>query len=359
MNLAESTVSAITSLTNAVSNMKDFGTSRSLTDVAQVARVEPLTLIDTDCVNYEYTPDITQSLLNIFAGYYLQAVNVLGSTINNVSVAKKLAPLNPHRSIFEEDRYKLASESYKYALPTSHRKSVSLENSEQFGAMNVADKDTGSQLKENVNLSIGRMFNITIQDNNNKVTVPISIRLLVNSITPKQMSEIFISKGGVDHNLKERWHLMKAGRLSFFKDLILCNDLIDKQRRHLIKDKNDAMNQMVKNDNLNKIKGLISQNPSLANASNLIVISTDTAATIESELGFKLKDFTNRQKLFSTTNVMIMVVVDKAWDQVTFYHRGLNESTQLSAKSLKSSNKGDNNVMDILTAYLRGSAPSI
>lgn len=360
MNPMDTANTGLTTIFSAISNIRDFGTSRSLTDVAKVARVEPLTLIDTDVANYEYTSDIMQSLLNIFAGYYLQAVAYLGNTIDNVSVAQKLAALNPNRSMFEASTYKLSSESYKYSLPTSHRKSIATENSDTHSEMFLGGKeDLNSSLKEAHNLSVGKMFNVTIKNNKDSLTVPVSIRLMVNSVTNHQMSEVFVAKGGPEYNLKERWHMYKSGRLSFIKDLILCRDLIDKQRKNLIKDKNDALAQISNNDNANKFIGLISKNPSLANASNLVVMSTNTASDIESKLNIKLKKFSDREALFKTTNVMILVVVDQAWDQVIFYHRGMDESSTVPAKSLKASSKGDNNVMDILTSFIRGSAPSI
>ena len=73
----------------------------SLIDVGKLARVEPICLVDADVINLEYTPIIMQSLQSIFSGYYLQAISLTGN-VGGISIASKLAPLNPNRDKSKE-----------------------------------------------------------------------------------------------------------------------------------------------------------------------------------------------------------------------------------------------------------------
>ena len=57
---------------------------------------------------------------------------------------------------------------------------------------------------------------------------------------------------------------------------------------------------------------------------------------------------------------MIIAVVEKHWEMVTFYFRGLSATTSMSFKELKVAGKNDgSNVTDVLKAYLSGAAPQI
>ena len=99
----------------------------SLIDYTQVARVEPIVLIDTECLYSESLPDLQQSLLSIFAGYYLQAV-AISTSVGKIEVMRHLDKLNPSRnasnSAADSMGWLLAQESYKHCLPTFEKKLV-------------------------------------------------------------------------------------------------------------------------------------------------------------------------------------------------------------------------------------------
>ena len=330
----------------------------SLIDIARVARVEPILVVDADVMNVDFLSDVINSMHTQFSGYYLQAVNLLG-TIGGVSVAEKLAPLNPNRGMAFEARqdWRYASESYKHRLPTTHNKlAMAMEQS----TLELADKEGLASIKDAANLSTGKMFNVKITEDGKSAIVPVAIRVMVSIIPTRSMVGMFSFKDGVDMSMGERWHGYKAGRLEFIKDLILCRDILDKHRVALMKDRDGVYSQIIGRETSNKMKGLFSGNPSLATASNLAVISTETADAIEQKLNGRLKDSKTRSTMFANTNHMILAIVDKQWERVTFYYRGMHESTQVSAKELKSSNKsGGSEVMDVMKAFIAGSTPNI
>jgi hypothetical protein len=415
---------------------KTTGTN-SLVDITSVARVEPITLIDSDCVHLDYAPDIMQSLLSIFTGYYMQAVSLL-TKVGNVSVIKKLGPLNPNNNIQDNINVAyLSFESYQYKLPGLHTKSsLALENAfngsdeehvkelmrekmredkfkmgydkhnkefsefyrkatpeelrkaemdnEKFhmdserhskdkqkfvnGSASLDSREVADTVKELVNLSVGKMFNVTIEEMGNKAVIPVSVRLMVNHITKSSIVDMMTFKKGYDMNLKERYHSWRAGRLEFIKDLIFCRDLVDKHRKQLLKDTSGVYQQIMSRDTSNKLAGLLSKatggiygtSTSLATASNIAVLSTDTIAAIEDVLGTKFKELKTRNAVFDSTNLMLMAVVDKQWEKITLYTRGISESTTISVRDMKAGNKGEGgNVGDFMKAYLAGSNPSI
>lgn len=351
---------SLSGIHSGVNTATGYLNNKSLVDITKVARVEPICLVDADVSNFDYITDIMQSMQSIFSGYYLQAI-ALTNKIGDISISQKLAPLNPNRgSMFESmnNDIRLSVESYKHRLPTNKNTLAIQMEAENTAAS--TDKNVNATILELSNLSIGKLYDVELCDGVNKVKVKIAIRLMVNSVPTSVMVNLLSFKDQFDMDIKERYHAWKAGRLSFVKDLILCKDLVDKHRSNLMKDNSEIYTQILNRENNNFKAGLFSSNPSLATASNLAVISTDTIAQVEQRIGGKFSNFKMRQQLFDNTNLMIMAVVDKSWERVTWYYRGIQESSQVSIRDMKVSNKGGNDgVTDIMKAFIAGSSPNL
>lgn len=352
------TVSAIVQFKSIVDGMT---AESSLVGATSVARVEPLCIVDADVVNLEYLPDTLNVLQNIFSGYYLQALQLL-TNLGSVSVSKTLGRLNPSRSGGFESYGNIVApnvsmEAYKHKLP-----SYNVDH-----AMEAGENGGGNQFTElsknafgDSSLVTGKMYNVTIKEGTNTATVPIAIKLLVNSIPTSVVVNLMALQNRLDYDLVERFHAWRSGRIQFVRDLVLCKDLIDKHRNTLIKDPTGVYSEIVNRQNKNLKAGLLNQTPSLATASNLAIISSETAELIEQKLDGSLDNFKTRHAIFQTTNLMILVVIDKSWEQVTFYHRGINAFSKVSVKDLKASSKKDGgDVNAILKAFIEGKAPTI
>lgn len=480
------------------------GKADSLIDYTRVTRVEPIVLVDNDVMFHDLTPEIMQSLLSTFAGYYLQAA-ALSLTVGRVQITRHLDKLNPRRSPLDSAAdtgvlaagWMMAQENYKFRLPRLSdqvalesrdrydllplalpapsqlaMESLALEagdpyaseknardaerlqiqkdaerrQREQFGhqlnqddirtAQSSADfnlrenqfkhqqaqsnaqqahqaaqqqhqkdvfahqkgrdakqqanqdrshelstkefelreqqlkdaqtatefgysRDTITTIKELANLSVGKMLSVEITDGNHSASIPVAVRLMTASLPSSTMTHI-LSLGKKDISMKARWHGWRSGRLQFWRDLVMCNDLIDEHRNALMKDKDGLFRQIVARKTKNRFAGLLSGNPSVATASNMAVISKETADKIELETVGTLNDFNTRQKLFEPTSLMILVVLNKDYDRATFYYRGIAEKTEVSMRDLKAANKGNGpDVTEILRAFTQGHAPTL
>jgi hypothetical protein len=345
----------------------------SLVEFTQSARVEPLCILGSDVVNLEFMPLVMQSLQSIFTGYYLQAI-ALTTQVNSVKVIKVLDKLNPNRTAdlssmlsnafesFKEankkvlPNWRLATESYKWRLPTT--KNVPALESEMLAL--EADSNTQKVISELANLSVGKMVDVQISgEDGGKMSIPISIRLIANRM-PEPTLVHLMSLGSNDSSFKERYHAWRAGRLSFVKDLILCQDIITAHKKALMTDKDGVYSEIINRVNKNKIVSMQSGDVSLASASNLFVISQNTAEAIEQKLYGKLSNPKVREKIFNTTYAMIIVVVDPYTEKVTFYHRGIAAASTMSVGDLKVANKGSGpDVSEIMKAFMAGSSPSL
>ena len=444
----------------------------SLIEYTQPARVEPIVMIGGDCLFTEALPLVQQSVLSLFAGYYLQAV-AINASVGKISVHKTLDKLNPSRSasatVLSGSSWIMAQEAYRDRLPTFNDprtkndqvafealdrdqianaqlelnyKTFDLNESKYFyerglkedevkrriveadrnyelnlkkfdaeradqlrreelerqkivadkdkdsflreqariGNDNAAarlkidqdrynddksrsslsfGKDTTRDLKELADLSVGKIFMVDIEDGLHRLQLPVSIRLMASSLPPKQLVHI-LSHDSKDTSVKERFHAWRSGRLEFWRDIVACSDLIDAHRDTIMKDKTGIYSDILKRNRTNQFAALLSGDPSIATASNIAIISDDTASQIEDEVGGRLHDFKTRQKIFAKTYLMFLVVIDKQYERVTFYHRGINQATELGVRDLKASQKGNGpDVSDILRAYTMGQNPRL
>lgn len=363
---------------------------QSLANFTSAARVEPLAIISSDCIHVEELPMILQSVNSLFAAYYLQAISLIG-TVDKVQVVKLLDQLNPTRdgvgklanwagdavmgrisgeSITEPD-WRMAQESYKDRLPTSFNTLAMEEETKKIKdgpqeektknkdgiVLDDKSKNAIASTIELSNLSVGKLISVTITMNGQQITLPISVRLLVNQIPDSSLEYLLTLPASDDGRLGfiERYHAWRSGRITFIKDLILCQDLIDAHKKALMKDTQGVYSEVVARANGHKIAGFVSGQPSLASASNIYVISDTVAEDIEDKLGGKLSNPHIRDKIFSTGYGMFIVVVNKTWDNVTFYIRGLASGSTLGFRDLKAAAKGTGpDIGEILKAYQLG-----
>lgn len=340
------------------------GKADSLIDYTQESRVEPIALIGTDVLFNDMLPEVMQSLLSQFAGYYLQAV-AISMTVGNIEVQRTLGKLNPRRNALNEAAdsggWLLAQENYRYALPTPAKKMAleAIHDRMEAGTSFTIARDTNRELNELSNLSVGKMLSVEISDGVHKASIPVSIRLQASSIPTERLAHILAS-GSQDTSMKERFYQWKSGELEFIRDIIFCEDIIDTHRKNLKADKDGVYSQILSRARENQLSTLVSANPSVATASNIVVISSDTAKELELQVNGKLSNPKIREQVFKGKFIMIMAVIDTAFSRVTFYHRGIAMSTEVGLRDLRDSNKGSGpNVSDVLRAYQLGNSPSL
>jgi hypothetical protein len=339
--------------------MMRAGKAHSLIDYAKATRVQPLCLVDAELVHDQATPDILQSLLANFVGFYLQAVAV-STTIGKITVLDKLDRLNPNRDMVNDAAFwdsALGLEAYQNRLPnySKPQKNLSMEATEVAG---LSGKTVETVAKDAAALSVGKIIGVEISDNGQKATVPVSVRLMVNSVPSAELAHI-LSLGGKDTSALGRWRQFKSGEIDFWKDLILCQDLINAHRKNLVNDKDGLYTEISTRKTINGVMGMIDGKPSLGTISNLAVISKETQSQLELEINGSLNNPRVRNSIFEKTALMILAVYDREFDRVTFYFHGIADKTEVSVRDLRVANKGDGpNITDILKAYTAGAAPA-
>ena len=124
-------------------------------------------------------------------------------------------------------------------------------------------------------------------------------------------------------------------------------------------DKDGAYSVISKRGTDNALASMITANPSVATASNMVVLTQGSVLELEQAMNGRLSDFRTREKMLAGTTVMLIAVIDPRNDRVTFYHRSIPKETEVGVRDLKISNKSGPDVSDILKAYSLGNPPAL
>lgn len=371
---------------NAIIGYKSvFGEPVSLADVAKIARVEPITLISNNLVGVKELPDILSGILNIYATYYLQAINILSAELVDIRILKILDKTNPDRDLktllasgyvgyesFDKESFKtLSLEGMKYRLPMTKKK-VALEDITD----SIFDTDTylpeeslGTSVKkletfERLGSAVGKVLEVKFRVPSGKGFEETSITTVIKldtMIIPSDVIRTIITSNDEEITLGNRFKQAIYGRINFIKDFILASDLIKAHKRMMIKDPTGYYADMLKRINKSRIYSVLSGSPSLAGISSIIVISNEDEAEIQKKIGGKLTNKLTREIFFENTNAMLGVVVDKEWERVTVYVRDIDGFSQDSFAGFKQLGGNANNeqLMDMLKAFTMGNPITI
>lgn len=386
----------------------------SLSEYTRMARVCPRVLIEESLRGLPYISELLHTNCNIFAGYYLTAVSMMAD-VNGVSVLERLERLNPDRdpvryavhkfgqTQFGTEDYQdssLSVESFATGLPTKakQQRMVSLESmvwddsrsryvraSALAASLEAAGTDPskpddkkgeerkdGRQIEvgnrardaivsvnENNNLGVGKILEVSLTNRGETISIPVTLTLSVGTTDNESLIHI-LGIWNRNYKFKERWHGMRSGELKFWREFVFMRDIIEKQRKALIRDKSGYLSSMMAQSAKNSAAAAISGSASVATASSTIMVSAETARQVELECGFKFDDYGARQRVFESTFAMLLFVVDTEWEMVKIYHRGIEQPTRLTIKELKSSGKGNGpDIAEILKAYQLGRAPGV
>ena len=354
--------------------------SKSLAGYTAAARVEPSVFVGSDLIYKPWISDILQTTQSLFAGMWLTAADMVTAQINGVSVLQVLDPLNPNRDpdyaafaknltkrvgVESEKRY-FSRENYKWALPTKKQIEMAMmarEADNTNGGGNnvrrnieaVADDRLNRTINDASNLVAGKLLSIRTTIGNQVNDMRIALRMSVQEIPEEVLVELVGDKS-INQSFKERLFDVAAGKIGWM-DLIFCMDLFRERKRLIAKDKTEIVRQVRERQLKHKRAGLMTGNASMAEMSNIYVISTDTSDQLKARFGLDLDNFQQRQKAFENTSGMIFVVVDIDNERATFYTDTIARSTNIGMVDIKTANKAkDGNIMDIFNAYKEGAS---
>lgn len=133
--------------------------------------------------------------------------------------------------------------------------------------------------------------------------------------------------------------MVKTGQLRFWQDFVAGQDLIDQHAKALMNDKSGVYKAMLDRRANNAQKAMTSGRVSLADASNIAIVSDTTLKLAGSKLYGKIEQKSVRDAIFENSYLMILMVVEERLNRVTIYTRGLDMSSTYRIDEVKIAEK--------------------
>lgn len=371
-------------LTRAGNMLANGQTVRSLADYSRPARVEPIVMVEDTLTDVEAMQDIMKCTASLFIGYYLQAAVFAGTKVGTISPLRVLDQLNPNRNFNlarEAKEMVFSKEAWAEGMPSFEDFSEAelpsqrlvFEVSTEAAPVPAAgtpkdDKPKTEKVGNDVssdkyyeipNLVVGKMIDVTIKEGDQEAKIPVLIRLVPTALKSATFTHIFtaVSK---DNTIRQQIHMWRAGQISFWRDLVFQTHLIDQHRQALVEDKSNIYQTITARRRNNSLAAASGDSPSMADASNVMIISKETAREIGKKLYGSIESVKVRKRIFDSSYLLLLVIVDELNERVTIYHRGYDQPTVGRFQDIKASEKGKGpDFTEILKAYLQGSTPNI
>lgn len=355
------------SLLNAVGMIKQQwanGAGKSLVSHSKALRVEPHCLIDERISRMPDAKKFVQAAQRIFTPYYLLSV-AADNKIGSVKVAQRLDKFATDRDLHNASVHFLSQEGFEHGLPfvgeavgLDRYKAYSSEADIPTDRAKVTGSSVGDVNKaatEINNLSVGQVVNVELIDGQNRMTLPVQVRMKPMGATSNNIAEI-LALGGEDNSNATRKMRVRVGDLELIRDGILNQDRIDRYRAAVATDKTGYYQKMFKRRNRNAFATLLSGQPSIGELSTVVIMSRETQILAEEKMMGTLTDFETRQRIFDAGLMMLIMVVDDDTEVVTVYTRDIDDVAKYTFKDLEGA-KSSNDMTDLLKLLMQGQMP--
>lgn len=318
---------------------------KSITQHANGSMIEPIALVDHRVAMSENSDVILRETLNVISAYYVNAVTTMG-TIGDMRVSTVLDRINPNRDPL------LAS----HAVNSGLSKWMSHESEGDYVGTGLGGSKSVEAFNESSSLCVGNTYAVTLCSQNQKREIGLTVRL--RSVVGSSENVVAAMSVGKDKKgYVEAYYDLKAGNMSFIKDLILARQDVEEHRKNLANDSTGMYRSNTSRNRKNALSAILSLTPTVSNASNICIISEETAKELKTKLRGDISKFSIREKMFEDTYATLLVVVSEYDNVVTFYTRGNTFSWTVSIMSLLRNKKNAANVdmMDLFN-NVRGGA---
>lgn len=352
------------SLSTVLSTIQDIedGASLSLTQYVKRSIISSRVFIDNALATEDSLKNLMSTVMNLYVGLIMTAFSM-----NQFCTGTK--KIRDVMSVVATEGFDLKAQFTSDALKKFFPGMEDLDDdivdaakdtSEWLHDKNPLMGSTNVKEAKESELPSGRVIKIDMNIQGNKFSFDMFLQLAQQFI-PSDVARQFI-KLNFTPTFKQRYLQAKAGEISFFGDLLMCQD-IRKQRLNALKhDKNGVLTDMLErqqNALENAWLKYAQVTPQRQNIANTILVFEKTNFDKAcSDAGLRFSDYNSRQQFFTKTFSMMICVVDPMYNQVNIYYNGLNAASTFTFDQLKKkSGSNASDVLDMMKAYAANAAP--
>lgn len=229
-----------------------------------------------------------------------------------------------------------------------------------------ASHQGGGGSSEEPSLFSGKVITLNLNTSKEKnISITLYVQLIARNVDATVIEQGFAASN--KQTIDQRWNMMKAGEISFWKDFIFERDLVKKHRNALQKDNTGYLydelsarsNKLAENISLGTSGKPMSQN----SANNIIILEARAFRGMIKRTGISYDDFISRQGFLSNNYCLMLCVVDTMYNTVRVNFNGIRTSAEYNFKAIaanygrKSNDQAE--LKDIMTQFAVGSTPKV
>jgi hypothetical protein len=351
----------------------DGKNSRALTGLARRTMVSSMTYIDDALIKADITPALMSSLNQLLIGYVLTALNIYNS-VDRYKIVEQIIGRIANEDLMFEEVIDII-EDIKASFQATY---VSNEDYDSAKIFTIEDAVK--------HLAVGRLiefqFTVAESSSNTKTTddgsgAPPEVETVISSkpgqvvvpiyvqlkpvVMPSEVAEQIIQLN-FPASLMQRWKMVKAGEIRFFRDFIASVDEGIAQRKALKLDTSNVLNTFYFHKLKNKRRHVqsVAYGEKKNNlASSILIFDKETFDAACAKSSFKIDDAIARWRFFDESYAMMIVIVDQRYDLVDIYYNGISSKSELPFSSITQASKSKSGIdlHDLMKTIAKGAAP--
>jgi len=360
-----------TDLIKALGSGTLLSTDGSITNLINKYTVNPTIIVSDSLRSNPNIDKIIELNMDLFCAYYMQAFEILRN-INGVSDinmvidmlgTQNLNVLKTASKTFERFSNESIDVDYLGELFSNESMflSIEAEPNNKNRLVGVSDKDKGFKDQPG-NIVLFRNLDVTTtvsygadKDRKHTITIPINIRANVQFVNLDNIM-LTLAPNSRDKSFDYRKDEYNSGGISF-KNLMLCDDLIEQYKSTKLKDKAGLLD-LIHNRELNaNSKALYSGAIGFEKFYQMLVVSEEDRVLLSKQVNGNILEENYKQKLLEQGHYMSCTIVDENWDRGYVLTKDIRGRSDFSLKKLNNRKDGNVDLGEIIKALLVNKSP--
>lgn len=317
--------------------------------------------IEEEIASDPLVPSLLKLANQIFAGQVVTAIGLNNICCGGKTAREMLSPVSAEAFV---DIVATLKEQYgkDQVQVTALEANGDPELKEEVKKLNSVGSKSDVEKVDATHLFCGRLMELKVGSKEDAATIYFYVQLFPY-ILPKIVLEAFISNN-IDIPKEIRKAQMKAGEISFWKDYVFEIDRVAKRKKALMMDKDGILREVEQNRQTSLFRSLVSffqkaESRNRNTASTITIIRKSTLDKLCRDYGLNMKNFADRQNIFTNTFGMMMFVYDPDYNTIDLYMNGIQARGEYNVAMVQSAAKKDDamDIKQLLTIMAAGNAP--
>lgn len=205
-----------------------------------------------------------------------------------------------------------------------------------------------------------REFNISIVkgDPKNKVVVevPITVKANLVFVRPEELVNALMPKHD-DKSIFARWDKWRSGGIKFWKDLVLCSDIIREYKQNKLRDREDIMGKMSAAEIAGMTKAGLNGTVGYERFYNMYINTASDRVMLEKFLKGKLDSPKFKEDFLIKSNGLAIMCLDTEWEIAQVYIKDINSASNIKFDKLGKRKSKDGTINELFKALYSNQAP--